>query len=55
MLKKLLIKWLKERALRIPFETKLKIARKFNVDVSLVVEIENAILEWLLGDELRDR
>lgn len=48
MLKRLVIRWLKERALRLPFETKQKLARKLNVDVSVIVEVENAILEWLL-------
>lgn len=49
LVKPFVLKWLDERALRLPQAVREKIADRLNVDVSLVYAIEEAVREHIIN------
>lgn len=50
LLKQHIIKWLDERALRLPHATRQKLADRLKVDVSLVYAIEQELREHIIQE-----
>jgi len=48
VLKQLVLRWLEERALRLPQATRERLADRLKVDVALVYAIEEAIREHII-------
>lgn len=47
-IRRALVVWLEERALRLPADKRAEIAAKLGVDISVVEGVEAAIREWVI-------
>lgn len=48
-IKRTLVGWLEERALRLPADKRAEIAAKLGVDIGVVEGVEAAIREWVIA------
>jgi len=48
-IRRALVDWLDERALRLPADKRAEIAAKLGVDISVVEAVEAAIREWVIA------
>jgi hypothetical protein len=48
MLKRLFVKWLRERALRLPSDKVDELAKRLRVPREAIVAVNDAIIEWVV-------
>jgi len=48
MLKRLFIKWLRERALRLPSDKVDELAKRLKVSREVIVAVNDALIDWVV-------